>query len=229
MSDFKLAICCERPIVKIGQKFYLIDTLGHTMVGDSVVVDNVDWAGACGVLHDNNKVCARLSQSIGVHLDGVLGSDFLCNFHTVIDYSAGSVGMSRCVRNFEGWRACDIDATLAPVVDMTILGKRLKILLSTGFGISYVRGVNRGSDDLVLRGYCDGAPLGFSHITEVFRVAAFFGPSRVVLRIGRDLPPCVNDILDGFHVDGVVGYDFFSRFKVSLDALNTSFMVCESK
>ena len=228
MSEFKLVTCRELPVAKIGHKYYILDTLWMgTKIGGSVMIDGTDWADLTGT-RSTEEEQANWSRAIGAHIDGVLGSDFLCGFHTVIDYRGGKLSLSRNVHDFGGVTIQGLDASLRPVLDMTVSGEQKRVLLSTGFGISYFRNFCGSSNDCVLREYSDGASLHAPHVTEVFRAAAFWGPSRINLRIGKCLPSGLDDFLSELNVDGVVGYDFFSRFKVGLNTFSASFAVCES-
>ena len=229
MSEFKLAICRELPVVVIGNKYYLLDTLcRNTRVDGSIVIDNVDFSTGLNVSQSTAEDSSFLSQALGAHINGVLGSDFLCNFHTIVDYRCGSIYVSRMVRDFCGWTSQNLDANWMPIVEMAINGESKRFLLSTGFGISYLRNYKVSSNDLILREYCDGASLQAQHTTDVYRVTASYGPCCIKLRIGQSLPQGLDAFLQGLNADGVVGYDFFSRFKVGLNCFSASFKVCES-
>ena len=185
MSEFKLVTCRELPVAKIGHKYYILDTLWMgTKVDGPVMIDDTDWADLTGSLSTQEEQ-VNWSRAIGAHIDGVLGSDFLCNFHTIIDYRGGILSLSRNVHDFGGVAIQGLDASLRLVVEMTVSGEQKRVLLSTGFGISYFRDFCGSSNDCVLREYSDGASLHAPHVTEVFRVVAFWGPSRINLRIGK--------------------------------------------
>ena len=229
MSEFKLSICRELPVVEIGYKYYLLDTLcRNTRVDGPVVIDDSDFSTGLDVARSTAEDCSFLSQVLGAHINGVLGADFLCNFHTIVDYRGGSIYVSRRVRDFCGWTAQNLDANWTPIVEMTINSESKRFLLSTGFGIGYLRDFKGSSRDLILREYCDGASLQTQHVTDVFCIRASYGPCCVKLRIGQSLPAGLDAFLQNLHADGVVGYDFFSRFKVGLNCFGASFNVCES-
>jgi hypothetical protein len=226
MSTFKLVTCRELPIANIEGKYYLLDTLcPKSSLNGSIMIDGSDFANSLDFRQNDEDERVSLTKKVGTRIDGILGTDFLGNFFTIFDYRGGIFHISRHVREFSGLKVNGLDAKLKPIIKISIDGEEKRVLLSTGFGISYFSNICVSSNDWLLRDYRDSASLQVEHITDVFQKEAFLDASRINLRVAKNMPQGLEGFLQGANVDGIVGYDFLSQFKICLNPFDTTFSV----
>lgn len=153
-------------------------------------------------------------EIIGVHIDGLLGSDVLGRYAVAIDPEAARV-------TFDGKRAARSRARVAPlsvvaglpVIDVGLGGRRMRVLLHTGATLSCLRDVD--TKDYPCVGVVRDCYPGLGEFTtELRRVPLSFGDQPVHLECGL-IPAELERALRAVGVSGVVGTNLLQDFALA--------------
>jgi predicted aspartyl protease len=167
---------------------------------------------------------AASSGALGVHIDGVLGNDFLCKFTVTLDYSAGSVTFNHIPVLHHG-----VPIKLHRIGNLYFVhlnsdGVSLIFLLDTGTNFSALSnsGWSRQNESKRALPVIDGvrssgttatSKLVCIHQLTIGRASYENLPMRVQ-------PPTSAGFFANAGVDGLLGSDFLKQFVVSLDLAN---------
>ena len=160
-----------------------------------------------------------LSQLAEIDFTTLMGLDILSEYKVILDYSGGTMTLYEDEKpQFDGTDIILERANGVLLVPAGVLGHRLTLALDTGATLSYI-------DPDVVRGIqpagmqSDFHPMAGRFETPVYHADTTIGGRRFMTRYGV-LPSFMASVLRITGIDGVVGYDFFSAFKVYLDCMN---------
>ena len=195
----------------------LIDTGSPFSIFDGAALDFCGRQFPQGM---NMVSVETISNLLGMHVDALVGNDILSHFNVGIDYAGGTITFSDEVLDLPG--AIELPFKLligVPNVTMTLQGEEHRFFLDTGAKISYVSAqMTQGLTPVETAS--DFYP-GFGNFdTPVYNMEASVAGQPFNVRIGN-LPPVLEATLIGLSgTAGVIGYDFFNRFKVVFDYAN---------
>jgi hypothetical protein len=152
------------------------------------------------------------SESIGVHIDVLLGCDVLGRHAVTIDPVAGYVVFDEDPalsfgRNARLWTVAGM-----PVIEVGLAGRKLRALLHTGATLSCLREVDIRAQRCV--GVARDCYPGLGEFTtELRRVPLTIGDQPFSLECGL-LPPAVEEALHPVDVHAIVGTNLLQAFTV---------------
>ena len=167
---------------------------------------------------------AASSAALGVHIDGVLGSDILCNLEATLDYSAGSVTFGSISATHRG-----VPIRLRKIgnryfVPLSSDGVSLTFLLDTGTNFSslsssgWLRVSQNKKGWPTIDGVRSSGTSASSKLVCIHRMS--IGRASYEKLPMRIQPPTLAGIFANPDVSGLLGSDFLRRFVVSLDLAN---------
>jgi predicted aspartyl protease len=167
---------------------------------------------------------AASSGALGVHIDGVLGSDVLRNFRVTLDYSAGSVtfGPPSAIHHGVPIKLLRIENRY--FVHLSSDGIPLTFLLDTGTNFSALssNGWSRLNQNkkglLTIDGVRSSGTSAASQLVCMQQIN--IGRASYENLPMRVQPPTSAGIFANLDVNGLLGSDFLRRFVVSLDLAN---------
>jgi predicted aspartyl protease len=166
------------------------------------------------------------SRALGVHIDGVLGNDYLRKFTVTLDYSAGSVTFDHTSVSHRS-----VPIILGRVgnryfVHLNFDGVLLSFLLDTGTNFSALSqsGWARLNQNKTVLPLIDGVRSSGTSATSklVCIQRASLGRNSFQNLPVRVQPPMSAGIFANPAVDGLLGSDFLMQFVVSLDLANSA-------
>ena len=153
------------------------------------------------------------SEVIGVHIDGLLGSDVLARYAVVIDSEAGRASFDEVRAKPQGRKVPLSVVAGLPVIEVGLGGGRLRVLLHTGATLSCLRDSDT-KDYACVAVARDCYPGVGEFTTELRRVPLLFGDQPVNLECGL-IPAELDRALRAVGVSGVVGTNLLQEFAVS--------------
>lgn len=161
-----------------------------------------------------------ISESIGIHVDALVGNDMLQQFAVLVDYNHGTITFSDEDLSLPGSQAITLGMSFGvPKVTMQLRGKEGNFFLDTGAKISYVKASTL--DGLTPDGQATDFYVGYGGFeTPIYHVPTGIGGYDFNVQYGT-LPGVLElSLIDLSGTTGVVGYDFFNSFTVLLDYKN---------
>lgn len=157
---------------------------------------------------------AQWSEMIGVHIDGLLGSDILGHYAVAIDPEAGRISFDEVRASKSRARTMPLSTVAGlPVIEVGLGGGRLRVLLHTGATLSCLR--DGDTKDYTCVGVVRDCYPGLGEFTtELRRVPLLFGDQSVSLECGL-IPAQLERSLRAVGVTGVVGTNLLQEFTVS--------------
>jgi len=157
---------------------------------------------------------AQWSELIGLHIDGLLGSDVLGRYAVAIDPEAGRTSFDEIRATKSRARAVPSSVVAGlPVVEVGLGGERLRALLHTGATVSCLRDAD--TKDYTCVGVVRDCYPGIGEFTtELRRVPLLFGDVPVSLECGL-IPAELERALRAVGVSGVVGANLLQEFAIS--------------
>ena len=201
-------------IIEDNGKTYLIDT------GSPFSVHNGDMLEFCGQQFPRGMApCSPndISDLLGMHVDALVGYNVLKHFAVLLDYGKGEITFSDEGLSLPDAVAIPVDTSFGvPKVKMSLLGHEGLFFLDTGAKISFVASATTNgltpdeTDTDFYVGYGDFE-------TPIFNLETTIAGKSFRVRYGN-LPKLLECTLMGLSgTKGVIGYDFFSSFKVLID------------
>ena len=124
-------------ILDCGGKRLLLDTGAPSSVAET---RTLAFAGR-GHVADTNYMgvsLAEIGSHVGASLDGLIGTDILAGYDTLIDPARSEVRVSRNELHLDGTRLQLEFLMGIPVTEVTAAGKPVKMIFDTGAKVSYV-------------------------------------------------------------------------------------------
>ena len=201
-------------IIEDNGNTYLIDT------GSPFSVHDGDTLEFCGHQFPRSMApCSPndISNLLGMHVDALVGYNVLKHFAVLFDYGKGEITFSDEGLSLPDAEAIPVDTSFGvPKVKMSLLGHEGLFFLDTGAKISYVASATTHrltpdeTDTDFYVGYGDFE-------TPIFHLETSIAGKPFRVRYGN-LPKLLECTLMGLSgTKGVIGYDFFSSFKVLID------------
>ncbi|MFQ3608300.1 MAG: hypothetical protein SNJ55_06690 [Chloroherpetonaceae bacterium] len=161
---------------------------------------------------------SKISDMLGTEITTLLGADILSNFKILLDYQNQVTAFSKQEIDIDGAQVDISNFMGIPIIKMAVDNQELKLFLDTGAKLSYL------SDSLTSNYESVGTDEDFypgigNFQTECFEILTIFGDKEFVVKYGN-LPKLLQMTLMLSGTDGIIGFDFFSNFKVVLDLKN---------
>ncbi len=214
MRFFPLHLHEGHPIIESGDDVILVDTGAPTTIH---VRPELDF---CSSLHHTATEYMglntdRLSEMLGKRITTLLGADILSNHVVFFDYPNGQIGFGPERPEIPARELDLLDLLGVPIIPMTVGGYSVRLFLDSGTRLSYLsRGQTAGLSSVGNED--DFHPVVGRFQTPIFEVPVMWEDTSLKLRFGN-LPPVLEMTLSLGNASGIIGYDFFSRFRVWLD------------
>ena len=152
------------------------------------------------------------SETIGVRIDVLLGSDVLGRFAVTIDADAGDVVFDGAPLGRHAGAAPLHTVAGLPTAVIRTAGRKVRALLHTGATVSCLREADLAPHRAVgvVRDYYPGVG---EFATELRLVPLMFGDQPVHLECGR-LPPTIEAALSPLGLHGIVGTNLLRTFSI---------------
>lgn len=209
-------------IIEDNGKTILVDTGSPFSIFDGTSLD------FCGRQFPKGlSMCSAdaISDLLGMHVDALVGNDILKCFNVLIDYAESAITLSDEALNLPGAIELPFDMSFGvPKVNMTLQDIERRFFLDTGAKISYVSSQMTQSLESVET--VSDFYMGFGNFdTPIYNMEASVVGQSFNVRVGN-LPPILEGTLIGLSgTAGVIGYDFFNRFKVLFDYTNCKILL----
>jgi hypothetical protein len=188
----------------------LLDTGSPTTFGSN---NNFNFMGQRYRTSNGVEQYANLAR---IHFDILMGMDILQQFYLKIDYPAKEVTFSDEPMQLEGSTGVSLDNQPGRIImPIEMDGNTLNVAIDTGARISYIKSTfTEGCDEIETRE--DFYP-GLGHFdTSIYEKEIKLGTKTLTVRFGN-LPARLEHLLNTLNIDGVVGYDLFTKFTVLFD------------
>lgn len=203
-------------ILACAGRIMLVDT------GSQVSLTDCDSFAFAGKLHKKrsgfkDKAIQMVRELLGFHIDVLLGMDVLADYALTIDYKRQTLEVSDEPMNFGGAPTIQFMTVFSkvPFVRANVGDKQYYMALDTGAKISYVR--KEATDGVEPVDFSsDFHPVYGRFETEIFELDVTVGDHSFMCEFGV-LPPSFPVDLSKMMLGGVLGYDFFKKFRVRLD------------
>jgi len=214
MKKFNLEIFDGHPIIQDGENRILIDTGAPSTIH---VADNISFGGELFSCSENymGLTAASLSEHLGTKITTLLGTDILSEFRILFDYRNLEVSFSKGEIQLGGEQFELSNFMGIPIIELLVGNQRKKFFLDSGAKLSYLSQSVTNSYTSVGKEE-DFYPGVGKFETDCFDIPTRLGEVEFVARYGN-LPSLLQMTLMLGGTDGVIGYDFFSNFRVLLD------------
>ena len=211
MYEYPVVVLGGHVILRQGDQVLLLDTGSPVSVGQR---STCRFLGRDFPVQStyNGMTTDQLSETLGTHIDVLLGADVLAQFRVSIDTETCRVAFGDD-QWLTGAKVLPLHSVGGiPVVDVTVAGKARRMLLHTGATVSCLRGADT-------RPYpCTGVARDFypglgEFATELRLVPITFGNQVDELECGS-LPPVLERALLMVGVHGLVGTNLLRTFKL---------------
>jgi len=219
MYKYDLILQEGHPLIQTDGQTLVLDTGNPASFAENRNISIADRDFPCG----KNMMmvdCAYLSRQLGCEIHGMIGNDILKQFCIKFDYANKSVHFSPVsIEPAEG--AAQLPLTLimdVPSVSMSVEGTQLNCFVDTGAKLGYMpEELCQGRQQQGVVN--DFFPMVGEFQTRTYRLDSSIGDQSFSGTYGN-LPAMLNFTLSMVGIEGIVGYDFFSRFCVTLDQPN---------
>ena len=214
MKTFQLQIFKGHPIIQDGDNIILIDTGAPATIHISDELNFLSENFSC-TSNYMGLTASKLSEHLGMQVTTLLGTDVLSKYKILLDYRNLLVSFSKDDIPFEGTEIGISNFMGIPIIELVVNSQPLKFFLDTGAKLSYL------SEDFT-SGYSsvgtdeDFYPGVGQFETECYDIPTSLGANDFLVRYGN-LPFMLQMTLMLGGTDGIIGFDFFSSFRVMLD------------
>lgn len=217
MQQFQIQLFKGHPIFNDGVNRILIDTGAPSTIHSSDSLNFCSESFKCSTNYMGLTV-SKISDMLGTEITTLLGADILSNFKILLDYQNQVTAFSKQEIDIDGAQVDISNFMGIPIIKMAVDNQELKLFLDTGAKLSYL------SDSLTSNYESVGTDEDFypgigNFQTECFEILTIFGDKEFVVKYGN-LPKLLQMTLMLSGTDGIIGFDFFSNFKVVLDLKN---------
>jgi len=216
MPKFNLKIHNGLPVIHDADNTILIDTGAMVTLHKSSILKFLSNNYEIDLEADTMGISVDgISELFGIQITTLLGTNILRDFIVIFDYKNKTVEFLEHGSQVAGIEIA-IDSFLnIPIIEVLIDNRTLKFFLDTGARISYV-------SDSVLDNYTsvgteiDFHPTTGEFETPLYEITTGFANNSFLGKYGK-LPESPQAMLNAGGVDGIIGLDFFSNYKVALD------------
>lgn len=169
---------------------------------------------------------SSISEMMGSDIDVLMGMDVLGRYEMLTDYKSAKVTFSSEEIPFESVCTTPIIREMGAIcVILRVKGKDVKLALDTGARISYIA-ESYTSDEAEIEVREDFNPAIGQFKTPIYAMEASIDGQSFPVNFGK-LPSKFAMMLQMLGIEGAVGYDLFSAFKVLLDFKNNKMLLME--
>lgn len=159
--------------------------------------------------------CNYLSEKIGCDVYGLIGMDIISRFATLISVKDGFVFFNDDVKNYDRFVRCHNNSGLL-CINLKINGRIAKMIVDSGAKVSYI---NNGYVAGVVEESCayDYSPYIGDFQTSLYNCKTELLVCGITYEQQYGTPPpLLANILSQFGVDGIIGIEFFKRFRIQI-------------
>ena len=205
-----------------GQKV-LVDTGSPVTIGrsDHFMFMDQEYKSMTSLMgHDISSI----SEMMGYDIDVLMGLDVIGEYEMFTDYKNGKVTFSSEKIPFEPVCTTPITREMGAIcVILRVKGKDVKLALDTGAKISYIA-ESYTSDENETEFRKDFHPAIGQFETPIYAMEASVDGRSFPVNFGK-LPSLFAMSLQMVGIEGAIGYDLFSAFKVLLDFKNNKLLI----
>lgn len=217
MEKFQIILFEGLPIISDGENTMLIDTGAPSTIHASDSLHFCSKNYSCTTNYAGTTV-SKISAMLGTNITTLLGTDVLAGYKILFDYKNKVVEFSEQENTFDG-KVTTISSFMGiPIITMTIGNQKLNFFLDTGAKFSYLSNSITSSYEIIGVDE-DFHPVLGKFETKYFEISTRFDDYDFTVKYGN-LPPMLQKTLISGKADGIIGYDFFKRYKVVLDLEN---------
>ncbi len=191
-------------IIDTGSPNSFHDTGQIYLCGDSYTVPR-------SIMNVNSEY---LSKEIGSKIHGLLGMDIISKYPILFDLQHGFIFVDDDTQYYTAFSSFDLPFNMV-CIELYVNGQRVRLIVDTGAKISYIDSslINRHNS---IGTEQDFSPLFGHFCTNLYKcnVHLLQGES-IVLTFGTP-PSLLSDFLKKMKVQGIIGIEFFKRFRLQL-------------
>jgi hypothetical protein len=161
---------------------------------------------------------SKFSKMLGTEITTLLGADILSNYKVLFDYKNEIIEFNKEEISFNGTEVGISNFMGIPIIELSIDNRKLKFFLDTGAKLSYLSDRITGNYESIGTDE-DFYPGIGTFSTDCFEIATSFERLNFNVKYGN-LPALLQMTFLSCGVKGIIGFDFFNKFKVILDLKN---------
>lgn len=167
---------------------------------------------------------SSISEMMGYDIDVLMGMDVIGKYEMLTDYKSAKVTFSSEEIPFEPIGTTPIMREMGAVcVILRVKGQDVKLALDTGARISYIA-ESYTLDETEIEVREDFNPAIGRYKTPIYAMEASIDGRSFPVNFGK-LPSKLAVMLQMMGIEGAIGYDLFSAFKVLLDFKNNKLLL----
>jgi hypothetical protein len=225
-TTFTIELISGAPVFRDNENIFLLDTGSPQTIHNS---NNLIFLGK----HFNVQTAyghidtQTISENVGQTITTLLGMDILKDYKIIFDYKNQKISLLAAdEEDFEGEEIPITSLLGLPVIQVAPVDQNIPMFLDSGAHLSYVKSIhtqgqtNCGEME-------DFHPTIGRFTTTKFLSNSRIGQHRIDVFYGN-LPPQLSIYLSLINGDnGILGYDFFAKFKLCLDMKNNKLTLLE--
>ncbi len=213
MKVFDINLFDNHVIIEDGENAILVDTGAPATIH---VSEQLNFMTKAYNVNTNymDLTPSELSDLIGMNVTTLLGTDILKDYRISFDLHTKKLIFDDD-NEFDG-NKITIDSFMGiPIIEVEINNEVVKCFLDTGAKLSYL--APSFTQDIQSIGVEEDFYPGVGKFeTRCYEISTMFGGNSFNVRYGN-LPELLQTTLMMAGTEGIIGYDFFDNFKVSLD------------
>jgi hypothetical protein len=219
MTHFPLQLINGHAVIQSGTDRILIDTGSPKTIHSQTTLSFMGQNFPCST-NFMGLTSNKLSDMLGSPVTTLMGMDILSKFKVLFHYQEGFIGFSQVAIPMQGYFIPFTKVMGIPIIELDVLGQKLKFFLDTGAKLSYLSTsytaglISQGEDT-------DFYPGHGTYQTPVYELNADLAGVSFPVRFGS-LPPVLTSLLTMGQVQGIIGFDLFNRFQVMMDIQGNS-------
>ena len=217
MKSFNLEIFKGHAIIRDADNIILVDTGAPSTVNETTSFSffNKEYNTITNYM---GLIVENLSELLGMKITTLLGADILCEYKIVFDYKNSQILFSEDEIDFEGEEVLLNSFMGIPIITLMIENKPINCFLDTGAQLSYLPSTITASYQS--SGTKEDFYPGLGRFnTNCFQINTAIGKESFEVNYGN-LPEILQMTLMMADTQGIIGFDFFNKFRVKLDLSN---------
>lgn len=219
MYKYDLILQEGHPLIQSAEQTLVLDTGNPMSFANNQKISFADKNFPCsqGLMGVNADY---LSEQLGCEVHGIIGNDILKDYCIKFDYANKSVTFSQnSIDPPAGATSVPIELIMdVPSIQVQVAGQAVKCFIDTGAKLGYMpQELCQGCKELAA--VSDFFPIVGEFQTKRYEMDSTIGDQSFSGTYGN-LPGILNLSLSMVDIEGIVGYDFFTRFCVILDQPN---------